>query len=77
MHMRAEGPYKPKHDREQCLELAKRKCLEAKRALGDVKNLVERPVDDSLFRVEAPMEVLVRLASRLRHHVPNPDSDTI
>ena len=66
----------PKHDREQCLKLARRKAIEAKRALGDPIALVERGVSD-LFRLEAPMDMFVRLGSRLNRNLPGPDCDSV
>lgn len=73
MHMRVGGPDTPKHDREQCLKLARRKFMEAKQAIGGAVSLVESSVHDILL-LEAPMEVLIKLYRRVR---PKPDCDII
>lgn len=77
MHMRVGGPHIPKHDRAQCIVLAGRKIQEAKRALGDLIDLLERPIDESHFCLESPMDVFVRLRSRLNRTLPGPDCDFV
>ena len=64
--MRTKGTYELRHDREQCLQLAKGKWNKAFRALGDVELLVGQY---GRHLPEAPIEVLLALGPRIQRHV--------